>query len=54
MPVYEYFCDTCGKNFTIIMTIAEHDKGGVTCPACKGTSVVQRYSVFYAKTSKKS
>jgi len=54
MPIYEYRCEKCAKNFSVIMHIAEHDKGEVTCPECKGTSVVQQYTAFYAKTSKKS
>jgi len=36
------------------MHIAEHDKGGITCPECMGASVVQQYAAFYAKTSRKS
>lgn len=54
MPIYEYRCNGCAKNFSVTMSIAEHDKGGVTCPECKGASVVQQYTAFYAKTSKKS
>lgn len=54
MPVYEYYCDRCAKNFTVIMSIAEHDKGSVICPECGGDAVVQRYTHFFAKTSKKS
>lgn len=54
MPIYEYRCEKCAKSFTVIMHISEHDKGGITCPECKGTSVVQQYTAFYAKTSKKS
>ena len=54
MPTYEYRCEKCAKNFSVTMHIEEHDKGGITCPECKGTSVVQLYTDFYAKTSKKS
>jgi hypothetical protein len=34
--------------------MAEHDKGGISCPECKSERVVQQYSTFYAKTSRKS
>jgi putative FmdB family regulatory protein len=54
MPTYEYRCRDCEKNFSVIMRIEEHDKGGTTCPECKGTSVVQQYTAFFAKTRKKS
>jgi putative FmdB family regulatory protein len=53
MPTYEYRCEKCTKNFSVIMHIAEHDKGGITCPECRGTSVVQQLTYLYAKTSKK-
>lgn len=54
MPTYEYRCEECGKEFSLVLSMAEHDKGGITCPACQSTRVVQQYSVFYARTSKKS
>ena len=54
MPTYEYRCEKCAKTFSVSMSIADHDKGGATCPECKGRSVVQQYTAFYAKTSKKS
>lgn len=54
MPIYEYRCEKCGKYFSVTMHIEEHDKGGITCPECKRTSVVQQYSPFFAKTGKKS
>ncbi len=54
MPTYEYRCEKCEKDFSVIMRIEEHDKGGPACPECKGTSVVQQYTPFFAKTSKKS
>lgn len=54
MPTYEYQCQTCKTHFSLRLSIAEHDRGGVTCPGCKGRKVNQQFSVFYAKTSKKS
>lgn len=58
MPRYEYHCDKCDQNFDVMMSMSEHDeKEGekdVHCPACHGTDVEQQYSVFYARTSKKS
>lgn len=54
MPIYEYRCDDCGKNFLIKLSMPEHEKGGITCPACSGGRVVQQHSGFFAKTSKKS
>ena len=54
MPTYEYQCQKCQEIFTVILSMAEHDQGQVECPQCHGSKVTQKYSVFYAKTSKKS
>jgi len=54
MPHYEYRCLACGKKFSIIMTIAEHDTRQVKCPKCESTKVEQQWAAFYATTSKKS
>jgi len=54
MPTYDYRCESCGKNFSIHMSIADHDKGAISCPDCNSTGAVQLYSSFFAKTSKKS
>lgn len=54
MPTYEYHCTKCEKAFSVVMSMAEHDQTKVKCPACKSNAVVQQFSTFYAKTSKKS
>jgi len=54
MPTYDYRCENCAKMFSVTMSMAQHDKGDIACPDCKENKVVQLYSVFYAKTSKKS
>jgi putative FmdB family regulatory protein len=54
MPTYEYRCQQCHKEFAVVMTMTEHDKTVIRCPNCHSTEVIQQYSVFYAKTSKKS
>ena len=54
MPVYEYQCQGCRHQFTVALTITEHDKLKVECPKCKNKKVEQRMSAFYAKTAKKS
>lgn len=37
MPVYEYKCKTCGKEFSIFFT--SYDTGEVKCPFCGGKDV---------------
>lgn len=54
MPTYEYQCQSCRKEFTIIQSISEHGKNPVHCPECQSADVKQLMSVFTAQTSKKS
>ena len=54
MPVYEYLCRDCQKQFEMVRPMAEAGAGNVSCPACGSTAVERTYSPVYAKTSKKS
>jgi len=54
MPTYDFRCESCAKTFSVTMSMSERDKGNIACPGCKEGKVVQLYSAFYAKTSKKS
>ena len=54
MPQYEYLCKKCNKTFSMIMTLAEYDKGKVACPKCKSKKVEQQVASFFTVTSKKS
>jgi putative FmdB family regulatory protein len=54
MPTYEYQCQKCKELFSVVLSMSEHDQAKIVCPACHGRKVNQQYSVFYAKTSKKS
>ncbi len=54
MPTYEYQCQSCQKEFTIIQSISEHGKNPVQCPECRSAKVKQLMSIFTAQTSKKS
>jgi putative FmdB family regulatory protein len=48
MPRYVYVCEKCKKLFEKIMTILEREKGGVTCPICKGRKVTPQLASFVA------
>lgn len=54
MPVYEYRCKECNKEFTVTMSISEKESKKVTCPSCKKESVEQLITPFMTKTSRKS
>jgi len=54
MPTYEYRCEACGNEFTMVLSVAEHDEGKVACPQCQSNNAQQQMSVFIGKTSRKS
>jgi putative FmdB family regulatory protein len=54
MPRYEFFCEDCQKEFEVILTLSEYEKGKVKCPKCDGKHVYQEAAAFFAVTSKKS
>jgi len=54
MPIYEYRCEDCGKDFTVSMRISEHGQVEITCEHCRSTNVRQTFSRFYVKPDKKS
>jgi putative FmdB family regulatory protein len=54
MPHYNFFCRACKKEFSKILTLAEHEKGKIVCPHCESKDVEQQWAAFYAVTSKKS
>jgi putative FmdB family regulatory protein len=54
VPTYEFRCEDCRRAFTLVMSMAERDKGKISCPACKKRNVKQQMTTFQTKTSKKS
>jgi len=55
MPIYDYHCGKCKKEFTVTRSISDRDKGVPACPKCKGKrQVSQLVSNFTAITSRKS
>ncbi len=54
MPVYDYLCNDCHKEFEKVLTLNEHDHGQVRCPHCGSGNVEQEAKAFFAVTSKKS
>jgi putative FmdB family regulatory protein len=53
MPVYEYICQQCNREFEKVLTLQEHE-ATVTCPHCGSKEVTQEPAAFYAVTSSKS
>jgi putative FmdB family regulatory protein len=54
MPTYDYECKKCGKKFSQVTTISEHDRKRPRCPKCSSTEVGQLVEEFFAVTSRKS
>ena len=54
MPVYEYFCESCNREFEKILTFREYEEEKVLCPRCGSDNVHQVAAPFTAFTSRKS
>ena len=46
MPIYEYRCDGCGKQFEKLVRASSP---AVACPGCGGAKLEQQYSTFAAQ-----
>ena len=49
MPIYEFLCQQCSKDFTLALSIAEAERRrqeGFQCPECGSANVVQQISHF--------
>ncbi len=44
MPMYEYVCAKCGKDFEVRLSMAESDTTKPPCPACGSRSAERRLS----------
>lgn len=54
MPLYEYVCRKCHKQFAEVLTIKEHDSKKVCCPRCKSNDLEKVIEPFFAKTASKT
>jgi putative FmdB family regulatory protein len=54
MPRYEFYCRECKKSVPQVLKLVDYEEGDIACPHCGSRQVEQRWSVFYAITSKKS
>lgn len=54
MPLYEFVCVDCGKEFDLLMSLQEYERKKVVCPRCQSKTVEQRVTFCEVITSKKS
>ena len=54
MPRYDFLCQSCKKQFSKTLTLAEYEEGEVICPNCGSADVEQSWLAFYTMTSRKS
>jgi putative FmdB family regulatory protein len=48
MPLYEYFCEDCQKEFTLLQS-ASVNKEETTCSECSSSRVNHKFSTFASK-----
>ncbi len=54
MPVYEYRCLECKKEFERIRPLSDRGTEKIKCPECGSSRLERRWSRVFAVTSKKS
>lgn len=54
MPTYEFYCEKCKKNFSLVISISDYEKKKYKCPKCKTKKLRQQITSFQIVTSKKS
>jgi putative FmdB family regulatory protein len=54
MPIYEFRCERCRKQFSHSMPISQHGRKRPACPKCGSREVEPILSAFFAKTIRKS
>jgi putative FmdB family regulatory protein len=54
VPQYEYFCQSCQKVFSKVLTLHEYEESEIACPDCGSKDVEQAVTAFFAVGSKKS
>jgi putative FmdB family regulatory protein len=53
MPVYEYICKDCKKEFEVLKAVSE-PRTAVACPKCKSRNVERHWTSVFVETARKS
>jgi putative FmdB family regulatory protein len=58
MPEYDYHCEKCDHEFTVVHSMSEHSEKEknreIHCPKCDSPEVKHRIEPVFVMTSKKS
>ncbi len=54
MPIYEYVCLDCKKEFSEVKPISGYDPKKAKCPKCASKKVERRFTSVFVDTSSKS
>ena len=54
MPFYEFQCQKCGKQFTLVLSVKQYERKEFACPDCKAKEVEQLITSAQVITSRKS
>jgi putative FmdB family regulatory protein len=58
MPHYDYHCENCQNEFTLDLSIAEHERNKknreIRCPKCNSSAVKHVIQLVNVTTSRKS
>lgn len=53
MPVYEFICLDCKKQFEVLKQVQKYDPKKIECPRCHGRKVERHWSAVFVETSRK-
>ncbi len=54
MPVYEFTCLSCGKEFHLVLSLRNYELKQYACPGCHSKELERRLTSLQVVTSRKS
>ena len=54
MPIYEFVCLDCKKEFDVVKSVGEYDPKRIECPKCHSKKVERHWSRVFVETTRKS
>jgi len=54
MPVYDYSCRDCGREFIVVESLKDHETAKPQCPECSSSNVKRVIAGVHVQTGKKT